>query len=147
MVIWSIWYHVPQKYERRYEVRTLEQEIETLRIDLTCVRTFWNKDRVFGTVELGSKKYKSIENTSNERFLERFQSKVNGQKDFPWFIDVEFQGSAMNAEKLIILNENGGFEEISFLQIGTENVFTNHYFGPARNIEETDLLARKFMGM
>lgn len=143
VLVLSVWYHVPQKYERSYEVSTLQEESASFKVNINHTRTFFTRDKIFGQIEFNGKLYKSIKVSSNDNLFKRIRKKINGEYEYPWFIEEGFHGSAMDAEKIIIIRENNLFKEISFLHVGFKSSSMNHYYGPAETSKEAAAIAKK----
>lgn len=70
-------------------------------------------DVFYGKIEFDGKIYKSID--PRDSYFTLISKKFKGEQSYPQFIDEGFRGSAMDAEKLIIIREKNLFKEIVFL--------------------------------
>lgn len=147
LLVGLIWYHIPQKYERSYDVSTIEGEQGKLKLEITYYRVLFSQNRIEGRIELNGKSYKSFHQASYDNLLTRITKKVKGEIVFPWFLEEEFLGPASDAGTLIVLGEYKKFTEIIFMRFGMKDSSPTHvFYGPAKNSHEAEVLANKFLG-
>jgi hypothetical protein len=145
LLLGLIWYHIPQKYERSYDVSTVEGELARLKLDITYYRTLISQTRIEGRIELNGKSYKSFYQASNNSLLTNISKKIKGEIAYPWFLDEEFLGPASDADTLIVLSENKMFKEISLMRNDMKDISTIQvFYGPAKNSHEAEVLVNKF---
>lgn len=98
-------------------------------------------DVFYGKIEFDGKIYKNID--PRDSYFTLISKKFKGEQSYPQFIDEGFRGSAMDAEKLIIIRENNLFNEIVFLHELPKSTSANFYFGPAKTSDEAANIINK----
>lgn len=118
VLVFSVWYHIPQKIEKRYDVSTTDGKTNELTVNFKLRKSFISQDKVSGQLEFNGKTFKHFNSTSGQSMIDRFKKKLNGEMSIPLFIEADFRGSAMDAEKILILSSTRSFEHISIVYYG-----------------------------
>ncbi|GIP17860.1 hypothetical protein J40TS1_35020 [Paenibacillus montaniterrae] len=146
ILIGLILYHIPSKYERNYQVSTIDGEIANFKIDITYYRLLLVPNRVEGKITLNEITYRSFQPDSNRNFIQRLYKKINGELEYPWFIADGAVGSEELKRIVIILDESNIFEQSYFMQYDERISPTSKvFYGPAINANEAIILSKKFM--
>jgi len=139
-LIVSLWYKLPYEINKTYKASTIDGITVNLTIKMKGYRNFFSPTNFVGEVMINGDIYETIKVDREENFLQRFDKKIRGIREYPYILNKDQNGLVTNHDLFEIIWTDEEFNELYFVLIKKDD---EKYFAPANNSIEAEELQRK----